>query len=242
MARAPCGPGYWKTFRCAASRSSKPRSCRCSSMPRCTASQGMRRSAPISGGPKLAFLKRRRADLPDRTRTPDHHSLPGEYVAVPPGVAHSFATAGDRPARWLTIHTPDGGFADFMRGVRDGIEVEWDIARYLPEAACQRPQQSSPSRPPAGPVIQGAIFEHRLATTPRGGSVSIPQPAWGGMLWLIETCSPDPTPSGRLQALEDLRPERAAHRLGRVVEIAARGEGASAFPVSRALLQLVVVE
>jgi len=52
---------------------------------------------------------------------------PGGYVAVPPGVAHAFATAGDRPARWLTIHTPDGGFAGFIRGVRDGIEVEWDI-------------------------------------------------------------------------------------------------------------------
>ena len=51
----------------------------------------------------------------------------GGYVAVPPGVAHSFATDGDRPARWLTIHTPDGGFAGFIRGVRDGIEVEWDI-------------------------------------------------------------------------------------------------------------------
>ena len=29
---------------------------------------------------------------------------------------------------WLTIHAPDGGFADFMRGVRDGVDVEWDIA------------------------------------------------------------------------------------------------------------------
>jgi quercetin dioxygenase-like cupin family protein len=56
---------------------------------------------------------------------------PGGFVAVPPGVAHSFAT-GDRPARWLTIHTPDGGFADFMRGVRDGVDVDWDIAE-VPE-------------------------------------------------------------------------------------------------------------
>jgi quercetin dioxygenase-like cupin family protein len=52
---------------------------------------------------------------------------PGGYVAVPPGVAHSFATDSDRPARWLTIHTPDGGFAGFMRGIRDGLNVEWDI-------------------------------------------------------------------------------------------------------------------
>ena len=52
----------------------------------------------------------------------------GGFVSVPPGVAHALRTAGDRPAQWLTIHTPDGGFAAFMRGMRDGIEVEWDFA------------------------------------------------------------------------------------------------------------------
>jgi len=53
---------------------------------------------------------------------------PDGFVAVPPGVVHSFRVAGNRPARWLTLHAQDGGFAGFMRGVRDGIEVEWDIA------------------------------------------------------------------------------------------------------------------
>ena len=52
----------------------------------------------------------------------------GGLVAVPPGVAHAFRTAGDRPARWLTIHAGDGGFAAFMRGIRDGAEVDWDIS------------------------------------------------------------------------------------------------------------------
>jgi Cupin domain len=52
----------------------------------------------------------------------------GGFVAVPPGVAHSFRNDCDRPARWLTIHAPDGGFAALMRGVRDGVEVEWDIS------------------------------------------------------------------------------------------------------------------
>ena len=52
----------------------------------------------------------------------------GGFVAVPPGVAHALRNAGDRPARWLTIHAPDGGFAEFMRGLRDGIEVDWDFA------------------------------------------------------------------------------------------------------------------
>jgi mannose-6-phosphate isomerase-like protein (cupin superfamily) len=52
----------------------------------------------------------------------------GGFVAAPPQVAHSFRNDGDRPARWLTIHAHDGGFAAFMRGVRDGVEVEWDIS------------------------------------------------------------------------------------------------------------------
>jgi quercetin dioxygenase-like cupin family protein len=33
----------------------------------------------------------------------------GGFVAAPPGVAHSFCTAGDQPARWLIIHARDGG-------------------------------------------------------------------------------------------------------------------------------------
>ena len=52
----------------------------------------------------------------------------GGFVAVPPGVTHAFRTSGTGPARWLTFHAADGGFAEFMRGLRDGIPVEWDIA------------------------------------------------------------------------------------------------------------------
>ena len=52
----------------------------------------------------------------------------GGFLAAPPRVAHSFRNESDRPARWLTIHAHDGGFAAFMRGVRDGVEVEWDIS------------------------------------------------------------------------------------------------------------------
>jgi quercetin dioxygenase-like cupin family protein len=52
----------------------------------------------------------------------------GGFVAMPPGVTHAYGTAGDRPARWLIIHAPDGGFADFLRGLRDNVEVDWDIA------------------------------------------------------------------------------------------------------------------
>ena len=52
----------------------------------------------------------------------------GGFVAVPPQVAHSFRNDGDGSARWLTVHAHDGGFAAFMRGWRDHVEVEWDIS------------------------------------------------------------------------------------------------------------------
>ena len=57
----------------------------------------------------------------------------GGFVAAPPELAHSLRNDGDRPARWLTIHAPDGGFAAFMRGIRDGVEVEWDISAVPPD-------------------------------------------------------------------------------------------------------------
>lgn len=76
----------------------------------------------------------------------------GGFVAVPPGVAHSFRIAGGHAARWLIIHASDGGFAAFMRGVRDGVKVEWDMAPVpldggLPadHAIVRRPPAEPPS-------------------------------------------------------------------------------------------------
>jgi len=51
----------------------------------------------------------------------------GGFVAVPPGVAHALRVTPEQPACWLTIHTPDGGFAAFMRGICDNVAVAWDI-------------------------------------------------------------------------------------------------------------------
>jgi mannose-6-phosphate isomerase-like protein (cupin superfamily) len=71
----------------------------------------------------------------------------GGFVAAPPGLAHSFRVAGSGPARWLTIHAPDGGFAAFMRGLRDGIEVAWDIAPVPPSGGLPA-EQAIICRPP----------------------------------------------------------------------------------------------
>lgn len=50
----------------------------------------------------------------------------GAFVAVPPGVAHALR-AGGHGARLLAVHAADGGFGAFLRGLRDGVSVEWDI-------------------------------------------------------------------------------------------------------------------
>jgi mannose-6-phosphate isomerase-like protein (cupin superfamily) len=50
----------------------------------------------------------------------------GGFVAVPPNLVHSFANEGSATARFLNFHTPDGGFAAFMRGRRDGRDVHFD--------------------------------------------------------------------------------------------------------------------
>src|ERR687894_3257855 len=44
---------------------------------------------------------------------------PGGFVAVPPDVAHGFANESGADVRWLNIHAPDTGFAQYMRGARD---------------------------------------------------------------------------------------------------------------------------
>ena len=44
---------------------------------------------------------------------------PGTLAAIPPGVRHTFGHPGEGTIRFLNIHTPDGGFAGFLRRVSD---------------------------------------------------------------------------------------------------------------------------
>ena len=54
------------------------------------------------------------------TFTAGGHSLQataGAFVQVPPDVSHTFAVAGDEPARFLDLHSPSCGFGDFLRAL-----------------------------------------------------------------------------------------------------------------------------
>ena len=44
----------------------------------------------------------------------------GTLVAAPPNFVHTFANESDAEARFLNIHAPDGGFAAYMRAMRNG--------------------------------------------------------------------------------------------------------------------------
>jgi quercetin dioxygenase-like cupin family protein len=42
---------------------------------------------------------------------------PGTWLSAPPGARHGFANGGSGRARVLNVHTPDAGFADWIRGL-----------------------------------------------------------------------------------------------------------------------------
>jgi len=50
----------------------------------------------------------------------------GSVVIAPPNVVHTFANESDARAVYLNFHAPNGGFADFLRAMRDDREFEWD--------------------------------------------------------------------------------------------------------------------
>jgi quercetin dioxygenase-like cupin family protein len=50
----------------------------------------------------------------------------GSVVVVPPDVPHAFVNEGDADAVFLNVHTPDRGFAAYMRALRDGRPASFD--------------------------------------------------------------------------------------------------------------------
>jgi quercetin dioxygenase-like cupin family protein len=76
---------------------------------------------------------------------------PGTFVAVPANVIHSFVNEGPDEARWLNFHTPDNGFADYLRN-----GSAWDS--FDPPADGGRPASEvtiSTSTPPRSPDRSG---------------------------------------------------------------------------------------
>jgi mannose-6-phosphate isomerase-like protein (cupin superfamily) len=61
----------------------------------------------------------------------------GQLVRVPPGVVHGFRNTSSAEVRYLNLHAPGVGFADYMRARRDGVSLTYD--QYDPPAGGGRP-------------------------------------------------------------------------------------------------------
>ncbi len=70
----------------------------------------------------------------------------GTLARVPPLVVHGFRNATDAEVRYLNMHAPGQGFADYMRGIRDGRPRPYD----------QEPPPATGTRPRTEAAIGGA--------------------------------------------------------------------------------------
>ena len=68
----------------------------------------------------------------------------GAAVQVPPLVVHGFRNGSDRELRYLNLHAPGQGFADYMRAIRDGRTLVYD----------QEPPPDDGGRPVSGVRIE----------------------------------------------------------------------------------------
>jgi mannose-6-phosphate isomerase-like protein (cupin superfamily) len=91
---------------------------------------------------------------------PDGREVPapaGSLARVPPLVVHGFRNAAAAQLRYLNSHAPGVGFADYLRGFRDGRSVNFD----------QEPPPDDGGRPPSEATIGG----HEFATKRDGRHV-----------------------------------------------------------------------
>jgi quercetin dioxygenase-like cupin family protein len=80
----------------------------------------------------------------------------GTAVIVPPGVVHAFTGTGGR-ARFLNVHAPDAGFADYIRAAVRGEPATFDSVGV-----------DGPQEPGGGTVLgpgEGTAFEVGTATS-----------------------------------------------------------------------------
>jgi len=70
----------------------------------------------------------------------------GTLARVPPLVVHGFRNGTDAELRYLNLHAPGQGFADYLRAIRDGRALTYD----------QEPPPPDGGRPAAEAVVGGA--------------------------------------------------------------------------------------
>ena len=95
----------------------------------------------------------------------------GSLVCVPPRVIHGFRNGSDADVRYLNLHAPGAGFADYMRARRDGRPLTYD--QFDPPADGERTAADVVIAPPPADRDVLAVAERRD-----------PPPASEGVQWL----------------------------------------------------------
>ncbi len=81
----------------------------------------------------------------------------GNLIRLPPMVVHGFRNASDGELRFLNLHAPGEGFADYMRGLRDGRKVDFD--QWDPPEDGGRPVSEATIGPLEQPVeVEGLVI------------------------------------------------------------------------------------
>jgi mannose-6-phosphate isomerase-like protein (cupin superfamily) len=84
----------------------------------------------------------------------------GSLVRVPPGVVHGFRNGSAAEVRYLNLHAPGVGFADYMRAIRDGRPLAYD--QYDPPADGGRPHREVAIGEPVANVEAIRVAEARI--------------------------------------------------------------------------------
>lgn len=84
---------------------------------------------------------------------------PGTLAGIPRLVVHGFRNGSDAEVTYLNLHAPGQGFADFLRGLRDGENPSYD--------------QYPPPPDGGGSVSEAAIGERELLVDEPGHSVAL---------------------------------------------------------------------
>jgi quercetin dioxygenase-like cupin family protein len=98
----------------------------------------------------------------------------GGFVAVPPNLVHTYVNDGTAEARWLNMHAPDTGFADYLRALRDGTHAVFDsfdppADGGLPAGAAIVTGPGEGERVASG-LLKGALPELCVAERPLGAA------------------------------------------------------------------------
>jgi quercetin dioxygenase-like cupin family protein len=112
----------------------------------------------------------------------EHPVGPGGYVCAPPGVVHGFRST--RTSRFLNFHTPDGGFADYLRARDRGEPAGFDSIDVPPGSG----------RPPDDAILLGADGGERLDGSTRVATIKAGREELAAIVFELEPEFEGPSP------------------------------------------------